>query len=113
MELLENKPDFDIANPCQVSICQLRHINAIQVVTSRCRSVKTANNMHRRRLTRPRSTHNRAILSLLNNQAHPIQSANFCVTHTVDFEDILKANNNRFVLRIEDTRLRTELIYHD
>ena len=95
VELLEDEPDLLVADLGQLGLAHLRDVGAVQLVVPAGRVVQAAEDVHQRRLARPRRPHDRDVVTRLDVQRDTPQRVHLTRVGAVDLRDVLHRQDRR------------------
>ena len=95
VELLEDEPDLLVADLGQLGLGHLRDVRAVQLVVPARRVVQATQDVHQRRLPRPRRPHDRHVVTRLDIQRDAPQRVHLTRIRAVDLRDVLHGQDRR------------------
>ena len=89
---MENKADLFVARNGERIIVEPRDLIAVEPVRSFSRTVKTAENIHQRRLAGTRGSHQRGKLAAMNVEVDAVERRELLPADAVDLADAVETN---------------------
>ncbi len=94
IEGLEDEADFLVANARQFIVVELAHQLAVEPVFALGGRIEAADQVHQRRLSRPRRSHDGHIFAALNAEIHSPKSMNLLLgAHVVGFPKVFRCDH--------------------
>ncbi len=98
VEALEDEPERTVSHLRELAPVELRHLAIAEEVRARRRLVETAEDVHERRLARPRRPHDGDELRRLDGERHAVERAHLDVTERIDFSNVLEVDERHLGL---------------
>src|SRR5690606_20316844 len=87
VERLEDEPDLAVADQRLLPFVEPAGVHAVEGVPAPGRDVETAEDVHQRRLARPRRAHHRDVVAAFDDEVDPVHGAHHRVAAAVGLRD--------------------------